>query len=138
MMVGFNTCLTIPIFVSSITALYCVPGSAFARNQECYEGYGVFIAFLAFLNLVWLGVTNVYFSLYYYSRNPFSRNCLTCSSNWWNLGKFFLKVAPMCFFLYDPKAEFPVLFLVICVGLYGGYIFLFRLLIPFYRYNFDL
>lgn len=93
---------------------------------------------LAVINMLWLLITNVYYSLYYYGRNPFCHNILTCSSNWWNLGKFTIKITPMAYFAYDPQLNFPILFLIIIAAAHAGYLAVFRFLFPYYRYNFQL
>jgi hypothetical protein len=137
-MICFNTFLTIPIFQTSVTAIYCSDSLPYTEVITCYDTPQICIFILAIFNLGWLLVTNIYFSLYYYSRNPFYTNCLTCSSNWWNLGKFLYKIIPMGYLIYDPKLEYPILFLIMINGAYLAYLALFKIFLPFYRYNFIL
>ena len=137
-MVCLNTFLTIPICQTSVTAIYCQSTDPYTAIQDCYSTTELCIAILATVNLIWLLVSNFYFALYYYDRNPFSTNFLTCSSNWWNLGKFAIKITPMLYFLYDASLAYPVLFLVVINACYIGYVGVFRVLFPYYRYNFNL
>jgi hypothetical protein len=138
LMVCFNTILTIPVCQTSISSIYCLPSGPYSAMQNCYSTSQICIAILATINFAWLLLSNLYFSLYYFSRNPFSTNFLTCSSNWWNLGKFAIKITPVFYFSYDSQLAYPVLFLVMINACYGGYIGVFRILFPYYRYNFDL
>ena len=62
----------------------------------------ILIAVLGMLNFLWLIVVNAYYTMYYFSRNPFSESFMTCSSNWHSMGKFLIKVAPMIYMMYDP------------------------------------
>lgn len=102
-MICYNTFLTIPVFQTSVTAIYCTDTNPFTAIQGCYSGSQIIIMVMGIFNVLWLLLINVYYSFYYYSRNPFSNNFLTCSSNWWNLGKFIIKITPMIYFMYDPK-----------------------------------
>jgi hypothetical protein len=99
----------------------------------------ILIAVLGALNFLWLLFVNVFYAMYYYNRNPFSRCFMTCSSNWHSLGRFVIKIAPMIYLLYDQAFEFQLLFLIIMSVSYAGYLAAFsRLLFSFYRYNFHL
>jgi hypothetical protein len=138
LMVAFCTFLTIPICQTSVSSIYCQSTAPLTKVQDCYSSSQVIVAILGAINMIWLVAVNLYFSLYYYNRNPFSANFLTCSSNWWNLGKFAIKITPMLYFSYDPFLAYPVLFLIMINGCYASYIGLFRILFPFYRYNFHL
>ena len=138
LMICFNTFLTIPVFQTSITSILCLPTSPYSAHLDCYQGNQIFITILAIINVLWLFFTNFYYSLYYYSRNPFYTNALTCSSNWWNIGKFSIKIAPMIYFTYDSNMQFVLLYLIVMTASYGGYVALFRILFPYYRYNFTL
>jgi hypothetical protein len=138
LMVSFSTFLTIPICQTSVLSIYCQREAPFTKIQNCYSSTQICIAILAVINIIWLIVINLYFSLYYYNRNPFSTNFLTCSSNWWSLGKFAIKIIPIFYLSYDPYLAYPVLFLIMINGCYAGYIIMFRILFPFYRYNFHL
>lgn len=137
-MIAFSTFLTIPICQTSVTSIYCQKTAPLTMAQDCYSSTQIFIVILGVINIVWLLAINLYFSLYYYNRNPFSANFLTCSSNWWSLGKFAVKIAPMFYLSYDPYLAYPVLFLITMNASYGGYIAVFRFFFPFYRYNFHL
>lgn len=44
----------------------------------------------------------------------------------------------MLYFLYDAELAYPVLFLVVINACYIGYVGVFRVLFPYYRYNFNL
>jgi hypothetical protein len=138
LMISFSTFLTIPICQTSVSSIYCQDTAPLTMAQDCYSSTHICIAILGMFNIIWLLAINLYFSLYYYNRNPFSANFLTCSSNWWSLGKFVIKIAPMLYFSYDPYLAYPVLFLITMNGSYAGYIAVFRFLFPFYRYNFHL
>jgi hypothetical protein len=137
-MIFYNTVLTIPIFQTSITAIYCTSINPFTNIQQCYQGSHIIIMILAIFNMAWLLTTNIYYTLYYFIRNPFSANFLTCSSNWWSLGKFAIKITPMIYIMYDPLIQYPTLFLIIMAASYGGYLGIFRIIFPYYRYNFGL
>jgi len=41
----------------------------------------------------------------------------------------------MIYFMYDPTLAYPVLFLIIMSATYAGYLGLFRIIFPYYRYN---
>lgn len=137
-MICFNTIFTIPVCQTAVTSIYCLDSAPFTARQSCYSTTQLFILFLSLINLVWLLMSNLFFALYYYSRNPFSTNFLTCSSHWWNLGKFGIKLVPIFYFAYDPQLEYPVLFLIMMNGCFIGYVALFRIIFSYYRYNFDL
>lgn len=139
LMVLYTTILTIPIFQTSVTAFYCSADNPFTSQQNCYVGSHIIIVIMGILNCMWLLVVNAYYTMYYYSRNPFSSSFMTCSSNWHNLGKFLIKITPMIFMMYDPSFNFSALFLIIMNLAYAGYLAFFsRLLFGFYRYNFHL
>ena len=139
MMVLYSTVLTIPMFQTSLTAFYCSSDNPFTSIQNCYIDAHILIAILGVLNFVWLVVVSAYYMMYYYSRNPFSDNFMTCSNNWHSLGKLVIKIAPMIYMMYDPQFNFPVLFLVVMNLAYFGYLIVFsKFLFSFYRYNFKL
>lgn len=138
LVVSLSTFLTIPICQTSMTSIYCSTSSPFTSILNCNSTSQISLAILGSINIIWVLATNIYFALYYYSRNPFSTSFLTCSSNWWNLGKFAIKIIPTFYFSYDSQLAYPVLFLVMMNGCYAGYVVIFRIIFPYYRYNFDL
>ena len=72
LIVLYTTVLTIPMFQTSVTAFYCAQSNPFTSRQECYVGSHVLIAILGLLNMLCLMLVNVFYAMYYYSRNPFS------------------------------------------------------------------
>ena len=139
MIMLYTTVLVIPMYQCSLTAFYCDSANPFASQQQCYVGPQIIIAAMGFLNLAWLLFLNFFVSLYYYNRNPFSTSYSTVSSNWYNLGRFMVKAAPMTYLMYDPTISFPILFLIVMNISYPAYLFVFsRFLFGYYRYNFRL
>ena len=137
--VGYTTVLTIPVFQTSITAFYCDSSNPFTMSQDCYVGSQIFIVVLGILNCCWLFLINFFYAMYYFNRNPFSECFMTCSSNWFNMGKFIIKIAPMIYMMYDPIFGYPVLFFIVMNASYAGYLAVFsKFLFSFYRYNFKL
>lgn len=136
--IAYNTFLTVPIFQTSLTAIYCLPDTPFMLYETCYSGVSLFIMALGTINMAWLLILNLYYTIYYYSRNPFLANFLTCSSNIWNFGKLSIKIVPMIYLVYDPYLNYPILFLITMTGTYAGHIALFRILFPYYQYNLDI
>lgn len=139
-MIFYTTILTIPMFQTALTAFYCsTTNNPFTMIQKCYEGTELIIAILGFLNLVWLLFITFFYSMYYCNHSPFSSSFVTCSSNWFNLGKFLVKIGPMIYFMYDPTVSFSILFLIIMNALYSTYLLVFsKFLFGYYRYNFKL
>jgi hypothetical protein len=138
-MVLYTTILTIPIFQTSLTAFYCSVDNPFTSQQDCYIGSHIIIVIMGIINCLWLLLVNAFYAMYYYSRNPFSENFMTCSSNWHSLGRFLIKIVPMIFIMYDPLFQYSVLFLIVMnVAYLGCLAFFSRLLFGFYRYNFRL
>ena len=134
-----TTILTIPMFQCSLTAFYCSSENPFSNKQNCYVGSHIIIAGIGFMNLIWLLFVNFFVAVYYYNRNPFSTSFSTCSSNWYNLGRFIVKIAPMLYMMYDPTISFPILFLIVMNISYPAYLLVFsKFLFKYYRYNFKL
>lgn len=74
------------------------------------------------------------FCLSYFTKNPFSRCCLATSDNFWNLGKFIVKVIPSVYFVADINGSFENVYMFALAVMLCGYIFLFRL---FSRHTFN-
>ncbi len=82
---------------------------------------------------------NIYYSLFYYTYNPFAyKNPLAMSSSLWNLLKFIVKIVIPSYLIFDEKLEFSILFVLgIAAGLFG-YTAITRVLYPYMRYNKDV
>ena len=127
------------MFQCSLTAFYCSSGNPFTLTQNFYVGSHILIAAMGFVNLVWILFINFFVAVYYYNRNPFSTTFSTCSSNWYNLGRFIVKITPMLFIMYDPTISYPILFMIVMNVTYPVYLLVFsKFLFGFYRYNFKL
>ena len=96
------TVLTTPIFLSSLLAFYCHKANPYHHDRQCYNTYHLFIILLSFFNIIWMAAINIYFFLFYFTKNPFSyKNFLSVSSSLWNLLKFTLKVVPAGYLIFD-------------------------------------
>ena len=96
------TVLTTPIFLSSLLAFYCHQANPYHPGRQCYNTYHLLIILLSFFNLIWMAAINLYFFLFYFTKNPFSyQNFLSVSSSLWNLLKFTLKVVPPGYLIFD-------------------------------------
>ena len=126
------------MFQSSINAFYCSSTNPFSLKENCYAGVNLIYSFLGLSNLVWIIVMNFFYSLNYYNRNPFSESVLTCSSNWWSLGSFIMKVGPTLFFVYDPTIQSQVIYVIIMNMCSLVYTLGFRYLFVYYHYNFQI
>ncbi len=96
-----TTIFVIPIIQSSIVSIYCSPNSKYSQNMDCYTSSNLVLMFLGVINAIWLILSNLYFSLFYFIGNPFSTSFLAISSNIWNLGKFLVKITPFIYLQID-------------------------------------
>jgi len=53
-MICYNTFLTIPVFQTSVTAIYCTDTNPFTAIQGCYSGSQIIIMVMGIFNVLWL------------------------------------------------------------------------------------
>lgn len=72
----FNTILVGPVVNVISVTLYCDPKSQYHLNEICYNvGYIIYCVFASIIALCIL-VEVILFVTLYFSRNPFSNNCI--------------------------------------------------------------
>lgn len=130
------TVLTIPIFLPSLLVFYCHSESPYHRGRDCYSTYHLFLIIISLINILWLCTINIYYFLFYFTKNPFNyKNFLALSSSLWNMLKFAVKVVPAGYLIFDETLQFNILFVVgMSAGLLG-YTAISRVLYPYTRYN---
>jgi uncharacterized protein YebE (UPF0316 family) len=91
---------------------------------------------MALVNVVWILTINVYYFLFYYTRNPFAyKNFLGLSSSLYNMLKFVLKVVGPSYLIFDEILAYNILFVFgVAAGLLG-YTAISRVLYPYTRFN---
>jgi len=91
---------------------------------------------MALVNVVWILTINVYYFLFYYTRNPFAyKNFLALSSSLYNMLKFVFKVVGPSYLIFDEILAYNILFVFgVAAGLLG-YTALSRVLYPYTRFN---
>lgn len=91
---------------------------------------------MSVINILWIVIINIYYFLFYYTRNPFKyTNFLSVSSSLWNLLKFTIKVVAVSYLIFDEVLAYKILFVFgIAAGLLG-YSGISRVIYPYTRYN---
>lgn len=129
------TILAIPISLPSIVCVYCTPGDMYNDGHVCYQTFHIFLVFSSLVNLIWLIVIHLIFSLFYFNRNPFTNDIFSMSLPTWNLVKFFIKVTPGGYSYLDSAYSYVFVYVLGLAGCYIFYIMFGRYLYPYQRYN---
>jgi hypothetical protein len=91
---------------------------------------------MASVIVAWTFIINIYFSFFYYTRNPFyAHSFQALSSSLWNLIKFAIKVAPPIYLVSDENLAYKLVFIIGISGGMMGYLVITKSFYPYYRYN---
>ena len=129
------TILTIPIAFPSVNSIYCSETDLYNTGHSCYKTFHMFLVLSSIWNLLWLIFIHIIFSMFYFNRNPFSRDIFSMSSPQWNFVKFLVKIIPTAYTLLDPKFDYTIAYLFGIPALYVIYIAIGRSFYPYQRYN---
>jgi hypothetical protein len=128
-----NTILTTPNLLINLSILACTQTSPFTKSFTCFQDFHVVYVIFACLNIIWLLFCTIFVFTFYVSRNPFSKDYFSTSSNIWILAKLLIKIAPAVYLNIDPDLQFNVLYVVSFAGINLLYFGIFKIMWRYFR-----
>lgn len=116
-----------PFVGGAVTVLACGEGSPYHQTQACYQGEHFLLTALAAFLVISLLWQILFYSLFYFIKNPFSSSVLGTPNQTHMLSKGALKLLFPLYFAIRFMVNLDFIYILLVPVLWGTYIFYHRL-----------